>query len=99
MASKRAKLVPNPWRGFADAMAFGLDCQEVVLRRISRIARGDGLAVREANRMIAEKMTTAMTATFNAAVAWPSGGEVAATEAATDTYRKAVRANKRRLRR
>jgi hypothetical protein len=89
----------NPWRCFVEAVAFGLDCQEVILRRLPRLARGDALAMREAQRMIAEKATTAAVATFNAAFAWPTGGEAAATAAVAKTYRSAVGANKRRLRR
>ena len=79
-------------------MAFGLDCQEVILRRFSRLARGDYVAMREANRMIAEKATTATTAMLNAFYAWPSGGEPAAGAAVVKTYQSAVRANRRRLR-
>jgi hypothetical protein len=79
-------------------MAFGLDCQEVVLRRFSRLARGDSLAMREAARMISEKATTATFAMMNAFAAWPLGGERAANMAAARTYRRAVRANRRRLR-
>ncbi len=99
MASRRARSGPNPWRRFSDAFAFGLDCQEVILRRFTRLARGDAAAIHEANRMIAEKATTAMLATVNAASAWPTGGEAAAVTAVSNTYRKAVRSNKRRLRR
>ncbi len=55
--------------------------------------------MRETQRMIAEKATTAVAATWNAAFAWQHGGDAAAVTAASNTYRKAVRANKRRLRR
>lgn len=79
-------------------MAFGLDCQEVILRRSFRLASGDHLAMREANRMIAEKMTTGTSAFLNAFRAWGIGGEAAAGAAVARTYRTAVRANRRRLR-
>jgi hypothetical protein len=80
-------------------MAFGLDCQEVILRRLGRIALGDAAAMSEAQRMFAEKMTTGALAAWNAALVWPVAGEAAAMTAVADTYRKAVRANVRRLRR
>jgi len=79
-------------------MAFGLDCQEVILRRYVRLARGDLLAMREANKMVVEKATIATTAMLNALYAWPSGGEPAASTAVVKTYQSAVRANRRRLR-
>jgi len=87
------------WRGFTDAMSFGLDCQEVILRRLPRLARGDAASMLEAQRMIAEKATTATLAAWRGAFAWSASGEAAAFAAVTGTYRSAVRANKRRLRR
>jgi hypothetical protein len=79
-------------------MSFAFDCQEVVGRRLVRLARGDGAAFREAQRMVAEKVSVTAVASLAAAYAWPFGVEVA-TEKAAATYRKAVRANRQRLRR
>ena len=79
-------------------MAFGLDCQEVMSRRLLRIARGDGGAILETQRMFVEKATVATIAGMTAAFAWPLGAEVALQRAAVP-YRKAVRANRTRLRR
>ena len=98
MASKRGRRKSAAGFPFTDAIAFGLDCQEVMLRRFARLARGDHVAAREAQRMVSEKTATAMNAAMNAAFAFTFGGEAAATAAVANTYRKAVRANRRRLR-
>jgi hypothetical protein len=79
-------------------MSFGLDCQEVILWRFARLARGDLQAMREANKMVVEKATIASSAMLNAFYAWPTGGEPAASAAVARTYQSAVRANRRRLR-
>jgi hypothetical protein len=89
----------NPWQSCFEAWSFALDCQEVMMRRLSRLARGDAEAFGEAQRMFSEKATTATLAVFKAASAWPAGGDAAAMAAVTSTYRSAVSANKRRLRR
>ena len=81
---------------FAEGLDFALDCQEVIGRRVMRLARGDRLAFREAGRMLAEKPIVATMAQLAAAFAWPMGAGVA-TERATATYRRAVSANHRRL--
>lgn len=78
-------------------MSFAFDCQEIVGRRLLRLARGDAGAVREAQRMVVEKATVATMAGLAAIYAWPLGVEVA-TERAFAQYRRAVRANRRRLR-
>jgi hypothetical protein len=87
----------SPLKGFTDALSFAFDCQEVVGRRLARIARGDAGALIETQRMIAEKLSVATAASMAAAFAWPLGVE-AATARAASHYRKAVRANRRRLR-
>jgi hypothetical protein len=87
----------SPLKGFADVFSFALDCQEVVGRRLARIARGDTGAFLEAQRMVSEKLSVAAAATMSAAFAWPLGVEVATAKAASH-YQKAVRANRRRLR-
>jgi hypothetical protein len=97
MARKR-KGKSNPWGDLSEAMTFALDCQEIIARRMVRLARCDQLAFREAHRMITEKAVVATTATIAAALALPLGTAAATTEAASE-YRKAVRANRRRLRR
>ena len=64
--------------------------QEVIGQRSIRIARGDSGAVREAQRMIAEKVSVATTASLAAAYAWPLGFGVAAERAAADQRQPAV---------
>jgi hypothetical protein len=97
MARRRSRGVASPLKGFTDALSFALDCQEVVGRRLARIARGDAGALMEAQRMVAEKLSVAAAASLSAAFAWPLGAEVATAKAAAH-YQKAVRANRRRLR-
>jgi hypothetical protein len=97
MAGKNRRRPRYPWAPFADAFLFTLDCQEVVGRRLMRIAKGDRLAVREAQRMVSEKIAAAASANLALAGAWMLGPEIAA-ERALAAYSKAVRANRRRLR-
>jgi hypothetical protein len=97
VARKTSRKPQSPLKGFADAFSFALDCQEVVGRRLARIARGDAGALIEAQRMVAEKLNVAAAASMAAAFAWPLGVEVATAKAASH-YQKAVRANRRRLR-
>jgi hypothetical protein len=97
VSRKRSRSSASPFKGFTDALSFALDCQEVVGRRLARIARGDAGALVEAQRMMAEKISVAAEASMAAAFAWPLGVEVATAKAAAQ-YQKAVRANRRRLR-
>jgi hypothetical protein len=96
MAKKRVRS-SGVFAGTLDALAFAADCQEVVGRRLVRIAKGDAVALREAQRMVTEKMVTAAAANFALMGAWMLGPEIAAARALAP-YRKAVRANRRRLR-
>jgi hypothetical protein len=64
---------------------------------MARLARADGNAVVEAQRMVAEKLMVATAASMAAAFAWPLGVEVATARAASH-YQRAVRANRHRLR-
>jgi hypothetical protein len=78
-------------------LTFGLDCQEVVGRRLARIAKGDAAALLEAQRMVTEKMMAAAEANFAIMGAWMLGPEIAMARALVP-FEKAVRANRRRLR-
>jgi hypothetical protein len=69
-----------------------------MLRRFARLAEGDAIAMREAQRMVIEKASTASLAMLNAATAWAMSGEAAASAALAQTYVTAVKANRRRLR-
>jgi hypothetical protein len=69
----------------------------VIGLRLLRIANGGALAAREANRMIAEKFETAVEAQFAACAAIATGEPARAFDRAAATYRRRVRANRRRL--
>jgi hypothetical protein len=86
-------------RSAAEAMSFAIACQQVIALRLFRMALGGAAAKREARRMVSEKAAAAVRAQFAAAQALPGGGLSGAAAAAKAVYRKAVRANGRRLRR
>ncbi len=89
----------SPWSGFADAVSFGLACQQVMALRLTRIAFGGTRAHREMTRMVAEKVGAAAQAEVAAAIGMATGGPAKAAAAAGQVYRRAVNKNKRRLRR
>jgi hypothetical protein len=89
----------SPWSGFADAVSFGLACQQVVALRLTRIAFGGTRAHREMARMVAEKATAAAHAQIAGVIGLATGGPGKAAAAAGQVYRRAVNKNKRRLRR
>jgi len=62
-----------------------------------RIAGGGDLAVREATRMVSEKVTAFAEAQWEALAAFPFSGMAGATAAAERRYRLAVARNRRRL--
>ncbi len=97
MANRKSRRAGNPLSALSDAFAFTLDCQEVMGRRLARLARGDSGALLEAQRMVSEKVNVATMASLAAAFSWPLGIEVATARAASH-YTKAVSANRRRLR-
>jgi hypothetical protein len=80
-----------------DAWSFALACQQVIALRLTRIAFGGADAQREATTMITEKAATAMSAQFAAAQVLVTRGPASAAAAAAAVYRRAVRANERRL--
>ena len=85
----------NAW---FEAARFASDSQSVVALRLMRIANGGPQAATEASQMISEKMAAfaeAQGAMF-AALATGKSFESAATRAYAP-YRRAVRANRRRL--
>ena len=81
-----------------EAARFAADSQRVVALRLMRIAGGGELAATEATRMVAEKMAAFTEAHAAVASTMMMGGsfETAATKAYAP-YRRAVRANNRRL--
>jgi hypothetical protein len=91
------KRTPSSVHGHADAVSFALACQQVIALRLMRIAFGGADGHREATRMVTEKATAAVQAHFAAAEAMFTSGPAGAAAAAANVYRRAVRANGRRL--
>ena len=79
----------NLWHAYIRAAQVGWDANVVVAMSLMRLAAGGALAQREAQRMVAEKVT--------AAKMIMGGGMAAATKSASAVYRRKVRANQRRL--
>jgi hypothetical protein len=81
-----------------EAARFAADSQRVVALRMMRLAGGGPLATTEATRMVAEKMVAFTESQAAVAATMMMGGsfETAATKAYAP-YRRAVRANNRRL--
>jgi hypothetical protein len=81
-----------------EAVRFAADTQRVMTLRMMRLAGGGPLATTEATRMISEKMAAFAEAQGAAAASLMTGGSLeAAAGKAYAPYRRAVRANKRRL--
>ncbi len=85
----------NAW---FEAARFASDSQRVIASRMMRFATGDPLAATECTRMIAEKVAAFSEAqgAFMAAMVTGRGLHGAANKA-YGPYRRAVRANRRRL--
>ena len=84
----------NPWLGLAfKAFELGIEAQSVIALRMMRLAAGGARGRAEASRMVAEKVGALAEAQTAAAAAILTGraGKV------LNTYRKRVRANRRRL--
>ena len=88
----------NPWLAWFDAAAFATEAQWVVALRMVRLAAGGALAATETQRMVSEKVLAGAQAQIAAASALTAGrGFAGAARAAATPYRRAVRANRRRL--
>ena len=88
----------NLWHAYIRAAQVGWDADIVVAMRVMRLTVGGALAQREAQRMVAEKVT-AIAEAQAAAVAKMimGGGMAAAIKSASAVYRRKVLANQRRL--
>ncbi len=88
----------NVMSAWFEAARFAADSQRVVALRLMRLAGGGPLATTEATRMVAEKMAAFTEAQAAVASTMMMGGsfETAATKAYAP-YRRAARANNRRL--
>jgi len=80
-----------------DAWQMGIESQQVIGLRLAKIALGGAEASAEAQLMVTEKMETAMAVQAAAAVAMMSGGAHGIPGRTLATYRRKVRANRRRL--
>jgi hypothetical protein len=86
------------WWPVFEAVRFGAEAQYVVALRMMRLAQGGQRAATEARRMIGEKPLAAWTAHTAMATALLAGRRPEDAGAmAFATYRRAVRANRRRL--
>jgi hypothetical protein len=88
---------PNPWLTLGQAAILAAEAQSVIALRLARLARGGRPAQIEAARMIVEKGIAFATAQVAAAAVLPLGGAPLAVDTVITTYRRAVRANRRRL--
>ena len=87
----------NLWHAYIRAAQVGWDAN-VVAMRLMRLAVGGALAQREAQRMVAEKVTAIAEAQAAAVTKMiMGGGMAAATKSASAIYSRKVRANRRRL--
>ena len=88
----------NLWHAYIRAAQVGWDANVVVAMRLMRPAVGGALAQREAQRMVAEKVTASVEAQAAAITKMLMGGRMAAaTKSASAVYQRKVRANRRRL--
>jgi hypothetical protein len=92
------RIVLNLWHAYIRAAQVGWDANVVVAMRLMRLAVGGALAQREAQRMVAEKVTASAEAHAAAITKMLMGGRMAAaTKSASAVYQRKVRANRRRL--
>ena len=87
--------IMNAW---FEAARFASDSQNVIAMRMMKIANGGPQATTEATKMVSEKMSAFAEAQGAMFAALATGGtfQAAATKAYAP-YRRAVRANRRRL--
>ena len=92
------RIVLNLWHAYVRSAQVGWDANVVVAMRLMRLAVGGALAQREAQRMVAEKVTAIAEAQAAATTKMiMGGGMAAATKSASSVYQRKVRANRRRL--
>jgi hypothetical protein len=88
----------HPAATMLQAMQFAFEVQSVVALRLLRISAGGSEAAVETQRMISEKAEAVWRSQLAASVAIVSGrGSEAVAAAAFRPYRRAVKANRRRL--
>src|SRR5262249_34972858 len=91
------RIMLNLWHAYIQAAQVGWDANVVVAMRLMRLTVGGALQ-REAQRMVAEKVTAIAEAQTAAVTKMIMGGGMAsATKSGSAVYRRKVRANQRRL--
>jgi hypothetical protein len=95
---RRATLFSTLMKTWFEAAQFGADSQSVIAMRLMKIASGGPGATTEAHRMVSEKVAafTEAQGVMMAALMTGKSLETAAAKAYAP-YRRAVRANRRRL--
>jgi hypothetical protein len=92
------RATPHPAAAMLQAMQFAFEVQSVVTLRLMRISAGGSEAAVETQRMISEKAEAVWRSHLAAGQAIASGlGSEAVAAAAFRPYRRAVKANRRRL--
>ena len=77
--------------------AASIEAQQVIALRLAKLARGGRAAALEAQRMVDEKVKAAATVSRSAGRSYLLGASAGVPARAVATYRRAVRANRRRL--
>jgi len=96
--SNEENQVRHPWTAWLEAASFAAEAQRVIALRMMRVAAGGAVAASETQRMLLEKVIANTQAQFAACMTLAAGRQIeAAARAAAKPYRKAVRANHRRL--
>jgi hypothetical protein len=86
----------QPWRLYFDSLRFAVEAQEVINMRMARLAEGGPTVGLEVHRMVSEKAIALWASQTAGAWAMMRGPMVASRRAAMP-FRRAVRANRRRL--
>ena len=94
----RKAFMTNFWASYFDAVRLGLQAQQVIALRMLRISEGGPSALIEMQRMVGEKVLAAWASQTVTGLALARGDKSPGRKAAAP-YRKAVRANRRRLQR
>ena len=88
----------NPWLAYFQLAQAAWDANVIIAMRLTRLASGGALAQREAQRMVMEKGLTFAEAQMAAATKMMRGvGAAGAMKSASDTYRRKLKSNRRRL--
>lgn len=85
------------WSAAFDAMSANIEAQQVIGLRLAKIAMGGPAASVEAHRMMDEKVATAWQVQGAAMASLMTGGAASIPGRTAATYRRKVRANRRRL--